>query len=88
MMALDNKLLYFPLLCLALGFFFWHARSKGSFYFLTVAVIYGYIGITYILLSNARELDFVAYMLYFLVSCAGVIAFLMNYKKILKNDAP
>jgi len=88
MMALDNKLLYFPLLCLALGFFFWYARSKGSFYFLTVAVIYGYIGITYILLSDARGLDFVAYMLYFLVSCAGVIAFLMNYKKILKNDAP
>lgn len=85
MMALDNKGLYFPLLAVAVAFYIWYARMRGSFYFLTVAVIYGYIGITYLLLSSASGLDFEAYMLYFLFSCAGVIIFLVNYKKIIKT---
>lgn len=86
MMALDDKLLYFPLLSAAVAFFIWYARTRGSFYFLTVAVIYGYIGVTYLLLSSATGLDETAYMLYFFFSCAGIIAFLVNYKKIIKTQ--
>lgn len=85
MIALGNTLLYFPLLCLAAGFYLWYARTQGSFYFLIVAIIYGYIGITYLLLSNAGGLDFSVYMLYFLISCGAVIAFLINYKKFFKT---
>ncbi len=84
MIALDNSLLYFPLLCLAVGFYMWYARTRSSFYFLVVAVIYGYIGVTYLLLHAADGLDFTLYLLYFLLSCGAVIAFLVNYKKFFK----
>lgn len=90
MMALDNELLFFPLLCLAVGFFLWYARTRGSFYFLLVAVIYGYIGLTYLLIvhTDGLGLDFMFYLLYFILSCAGVIVFLINYKRFIKTDAP
>ncbi len=86
MIALDQSAVYFPLLCLSVAFYLWYARTQGSFYFLTAAVLYGYIGFTWLLLNNAPGLDFSAYLLYFLVSCGGVIAFLMNYKKFFKTN--
>ncbi len=88
MMALDQPLLYFPLLCVAVGYFIWHARTRASLYFLTVAVLYGYIGITYMLFHFVRDMDFMFYLLYFILSCTGVIIFLINYKRFIKNDAP
>lgn len=90
MMALDLEVLYFPLLCVAVGFYLWYARTRGSFYFLTVAVVYGYIGITYLLITHtdSLNLDFMFYLLYFVLSCTGVIFFLINYKRFIKNDAP
>lgn len=90
MMALDLEALYFPLLCLAVGFYLWYARTRGSFYFLTVAVVYGYIGLTYMLITHTESLnlDFMFYLLYFVLSCTGVIFFLINYKRFIKNDAP
>lgn len=87
MIALDNKLVYFPLLCLAFAFFIWYARTRGSFYFLIVSVLYGYIGLTYMLFSSAPGLDFQVYLVYFFLSCAGMIAFLVNYKKILHTQS-
>lgn len=90
MMALDQELIYFPLLCFAVGFFLWYARTRGSFYFLTVAVVYGYIGITYLLIAHTESLnlDFTFYLLYFVLSCTGVIFFLINYKRFIKIDRP
>lgn len=89
MMALDQERIYFPLLCLAVGFYLWYARTRGSFYFLMVAVVYGYIGITYMLIvhTNNWNLDFMFYLLYFVLSCTGVIFFLINYKRFIKSDA-
>ncbi|MBK7937894.1 MAG: hypothetical protein IPJ82_12745 [Lewinellaceae bacterium] len=87
MIALDNKLVYFPLLCLAFAFFIWYARTRGSFYFLIVSVLYGYIGLTYMLFSSAPGLDFQVYLVYFFLSCAGMIVFLVNYKKILHTQS-
>ncbi len=90
MMALDLEIIYFPVLCLAVGFYLWYARTRGSFYFLTVAVVYGYIGLTYMLIAHTASLnlDFMFYLLYFVLSCTGVIFFLINYKRFIKNDAP
>lgn len=88
MIALDLPLIYFPLLCIAVGFFLWYARTRASFYFLTVAVLYGYIGITYIIFNTARGYDLEFYLFYFLVSCIGVILFLTNYKRFIKKVAP
>ncbi len=85
MMSLDRPVVYFPLLCLMTGFFLWYARARSSFYFLLVAVVYGYMGITYLLLRNASNLDATTYMLYFILSCGGIIVFLTNYKRFFKN---
>lgn len=90
MMALEQTLLYFPLLCLGVGFFLWYARTRASLYFLTVAVIYGYIGVTYVLFANTDGMgfDFMFYLFYFVLSCIGVILFLTNYKHFIKKDQP
>lgn len=88
MIALGYPLLYFPLLCIAVGFFLWYARTRASFYFLTVAVIYGYIGITYMIFSNSRGFEIEFYLFYFLISCIGVILFLTNYKRFIKKVKP
>lgn len=88
MMALDHPVIYFPLLCCAVGFFTWYASSRASFYFLTVAVLYGYIGITWMILSNVRGFDFTFYLFYFIISCAGIIFFLTNHKRFFKTQTP
>jgi len=88
MMALNHPLLYFPMLCAAVGFFIWYARTRASLYFLTVAVLYGYIGFTYMLLNYVTDMDYMFYLWYFILSCAGVIVFLLNYKRFIKTDAP
>jgi len=85
MMALDESLIYFPLLCLSVGFYLWYARTRHSFYFLTVAVIYGYIGITYLLIKAADNFPAEFYLTYFVLSCIGVILFLTQYKRFFKN---
>ncbi|MCA0235331.1 MAG: DUF2157 domain-containing protein [Bacteroidetes bacterium] len=87
MMGLDREIVFFPLLCVAVGFFLWYARTRGSFYFLTVAVVYGYIGFTYLLVNHTASwhFDFMFYLLYFFLSCAGVIYFLIHYKRFIKN---
>ena len=89
MISLDQLALYFPLFCLGVGFFLWYARTRGSFYFLTVAVLYGYLGFTYMVfqLTDQMNLDFSFYLLYFLISCAGIIFFLTNYKRFIKSEA-
>ena len=88
MMALGQSLLYFVLLCLAVGFFLWYARTRSSFYFLTVPIVYGYIGMTYMLIvhTGSFNLDFMFYLFYFVVSCVGVIFFLTNYKRFIKPE--
>jgi len=87
MIALDLSMIYFPILCLAVGFFLWYARTRASFYFLTVAVLYGYIGMTYLIFKTVSWDIIEFYLFYFLFSCAGVILFLTNYKRFIKKDA-
>lgn len=75
------------LLILAIGFFVWYARTRHSFYFMTVALIYGYIGLTYLVLQIDVSWEhgaFYFYNSYFLVSCVAIIVFLLRYKKILR----
>lgn len=87
MMSLERAVIYFPILCLAVWFFMWYARTRESFYFLLVSVIYGYIGITYLLIIIAPGLDFMAWLLYFILSCSAIVVFLVNYKRFFKNTA-
>lgn len=87
MMSLDEMLVFFPLLCIAVGFYLWYARTRGSLYFLTVAVLYGYIGLTYLILINSDDMNWatIFYPMYFVASCAGVILFLTQYKRFIKK---
>lgn len=90
LMALDAGILYFPLLCMSVAFFLWYARTRGSFYFLTVPIIYGYIGLTYMIIVHTENMgmDFMFYLFYFILSCAAVILFLTNYKRFIKTNKP
>lgn len=88
MIALDKELLYFPLMCAATAFFLWYARENESFYFLTVAVIYAYIGFTWLIFRYLRDMDIEGYLFYFMASCAGIIVFLVNHKKFFKSRKP
>ncbi len=90
MIALDQKAIYFPLLCGSVGFFLWYARNNGSFYFFTVPIIYGYIGFTYMIFKITESMNLYStfYLLYFVLSCTGVIVFLTNYKRFIKTDKP
>ncbi len=88
MIGLEYSLLYFLLLCCAVGFFVWYAGAQASFYFLTVAVLYGYIGVTWLIFQNGSGFDFTFYLMYFIVSCGGIIYFLTNYKRFFKTQTP
>lgn len=86
MIMLEVPAVYFPLLGLAVSFCLWYARRTDSLYFLTVAVLYGYIGLTYMIIRLLPGLDTTFYLLYFIVSCLGMLVFLRNYKRFFKTD--
>jgi hypothetical protein len=71
------------LLVPACAYFIRYAIKNDSLLFLLFGVFYGYIGFT-ALLFDIFHLDELAFY-YFLISCAGVIYFFMNYKKILNR---
>ncbi len=65
-----------------------HARRTQSFLFLLMAVVYGYIGFTYVLFQVMNEALWAFFgLMYVVASTGGVIWFFLNYKKILKGGA-
>lgn len=73
-------------------YFIRHARKEKSFYFLLIAVVYGYIGGTH-QLFNIMEMAGLSMTFsilsfaYFIFSCGMIIKFLKGYKKFLNaND--
>jgi hypothetical protein len=87
MIALEQQIYYFPVLLAGLAFYLWYARVRESFYFLTVSVIYGYIGITWMLLHDVHGWELEWYMLYYIVTSSIVIMLLINHKKFFKLGA-
>jgi hypothetical protein len=82
MMVLEKYWLFVPLLAAVTAAFIGYARREQSFYFLIVAMVYAYVGLTYLVfLMDALESGLAFF--YFVFSCAGVIWFLLRYKKIL-----
>jgi hypothetical protein len=82
----NNNVLFIPLIILGVIFSIWYARKAVSFYVFLVAVIYGYITLTYL---NITALDifgnsFNGHLFYFIVTCPIVMVLLFNYKKIIK----
>jgi hypothetical protein len=69
---------------------FVYARKEQSFYFLLMAALYGYIGVTnlfirWMISSSDGDGAFSLALLYFIFSCIGIIYFFFNYKKFLKS---
>ncbi|MEZ4902148.1 MAG: DUF2157 domain-containing protein [Spirosomataceae bacterium] len=70
----------------AAWYFFRYAQQTQSFLFLLMAVVYAYIGFTYLVFKWANtELIIALSSFYFIGSAVGVILFILNYKKLLKQ---
>jgi hypothetical protein len=89
--SMDFSLLYVLVLAGLVYYFIRYAKQEKSFYFLLIAVVYGYIGFTWELFHlmymagwymGASTLGFV----YFIFSCMFIIKLLKGYKKILDID--
>ena len=80
----DWKIIYF-ISAAALSFLYiTYARQKNSYIFLLMGVVYGYIAFTYgIFKVMPNDLDAFFFMLYFMLTGAGVIIFLIKIKEII-----
>jgi hypothetical protein len=82
----NNNILFIPLIILGLIFSIWYARRTESFYVFLVAVIYGYIALTYLIINvlKSNSESFNIAMLYFIITCPLIMGLLFNYKKLIK----
>lgn len=84
--------LYLMALTALVYYFVRYARKEKSFYFLLIAVVYGYIGVTHQLFSIMEMAGLsmafsIVSFTYFIFSCGMIIKFLKGYKKFLNiND--
>ncbi len=83
------KPLSFILLCVLSFYFIKYAIAQQSFWFLLLSTLYSYIGLSYVVFSlmyyghSGGDGIFTLGIFYLFASCAGVIYFFINYKKIL-----
>jgi hypothetical protein len=82
MMHLDQIFFFVPLL-IGTFYFIWYARQHDSLFFLTMAIVYAYIGFTHLVFEKLNLGNAAFFYLYFILSCGGIIYFFLNYKKIL-----
>ncbi|CAN5598238.1 hypothetical protein BH11BAC1_BH11BAC1_26760 [soil metagenome] len=84
-------ILFVPILGILIYICIRHAIKERSFYFLLVAAIYGYIGVSYLffyLLWSVLEMSVVIIIpLYLIVSAVMMIRYLKKYWKTIKGNA-
>lgn len=85
-------LIWFLILAVFSFFAFRYAVKEGSFYFLVITALYGWIGLSYVIIellmrTNADVGSFYALILYFILSGVGFIRLLIHYNKMLKQHA-
>ena len=81
-------LLWFIVLAIFCFVFYKQALKEHSFYYLVITFLYGYIGLSYIVikaLSGAYDFS-ILISIYFIVSGIVLINLLIYYNKFLKND--
>ncbi len=79
----DGKIIYFLVVVILSFLSITYARQRQSYLFLLMGVVYGYIALTYSIFKVLPdELDAAFFMLYFMLSGAGVIVFLIKIKQI------
>jgi hypothetical protein len=84
----NNNVLFVPLIILGIVFWIYYAFKTTSFYFFLFSVLYGYIGLTYLIINalSHTNSDIAVYFMYFIFSCGGMILLLSNYKNLLKKN--
>jgi hypothetical protein len=86
----EAPIIFIPLFLALTGIGLWQSFSEKSFYFMLLAVLYGYIGVSYIMIKIMepmfRGADNGIFLLffYFIGSSVAVIMFLRNINKRLK----
>jgi hypothetical protein len=89
LMALNNTFFFSGLLAVITAAAVMYAKKENSFYLLVMTVLYAYWGVSY-LIFQIEILRSDAIFWYFIISCAGILVFLAQYKKILNlhnNDS-
>lgn len=82
--AFDWKIIYFFIVAILSFLSIAYARQKHSYLFLLMGVVYGYIAFTYSVFKVLPEqLDPFFFMIYFMLSGAGIILFLIKIKEII-----
>jgi hypothetical protein len=82
LMVLETGILFTGLLIIITSLSIWYAKQAKSFYFLIIAVLYAYWGLSFLIFQlDALRSEIIFY--YFIFSCGGVLYFLARYKKIL-----
>ncbi|SFE41638.1 Predicted membrane protein [Chitinophaga sp. CF118] len=80
---------WFLLMAAVTVFCYMQAMKKRSFYFLLIVALYGYIGLSYMVVRGLVAIDsmgaFYLGMLYFIVSGIGAVVFLVNINKRIKK---
>lgn len=85
--TLDFKLIYLLITATLASVFVIYARRKQSYMYLLMAVIYGYIALTYIIFhSTTDEASFGYISIYFMFSAGLVTLILLRVKKIIKAE--
>ncbi len=83
LLAFDLKFIYGIIIAVLSYLSITYARTKHSYLFLLMGVVYGYIAFTYVIFTILpNDLDPFLYMLYFMISAAGVVLFLIKIKEI------
>jgi hypothetical protein len=82
-------LLWFLLLAVVTVFCYKQALKKNSLYFMLIITLYGYIGLSYVvvrgLIATDNESGFYLGMMYFMASGVGAVLFLININKRIKK---
>jgi hypothetical protein len=87
----DFKVFFYLILGGACVGAYFYAIAQKSFYFLLLSVVYGYVGLTFMIFNFMFRLDnledgvVVLSFMYLMASCAGIVYFFMNHKKILNG---
>jgi hypothetical protein len=87
--SMPIRFIAFPMIAGLTYYYIRYAIAEKSFLFLLLAVLYGYIALTYMFFimlfqfDNKYELAFMLGMFYIIASCAGIVLFFIYYKRIL-----
>lgn len=85
-------LVYFTVLTAIAFYHFRVSIKEHSFYFLVIATLYFYVGVSYVFtdaifrINNAGTLTIYLLLMYYIVSGISLVFFLMRYNKILKKQ--